>query len=202
MSELVFAWFAAYGLLAVFAVLVLTSLGAPFPATLLLLALGSFVEQGDLVLWRVLVLAAAAAIVGDHLGYAIGRFGGRAALDAIGRRLGGDSMITRAEEFTVRWGAPGIFFSRWLVGALGPWVNLTSGVAAYPLAKFTLWDVLGEALWVVLYVTLGRLFSERVQELADLLSNLGWALAALVIAVLAGWELARHLRQPEASPAR
>lgn len=201
MSELVFAWFASYGLAAVFVVLVLTSLGAPFPATLLLLALGSFVEQGEVVLWRALALAGGAAIVGDHVGYAIGRFGGRRALDAIARRFGGGAIVQRAEAFTARWGAPGIFFSRWLVGALGPWVNLTSGVAAYPLAKFTFWDVLGELLWVALYVTLGQMFSDRVQYLADLVSNLGWALAALAIAALAGWGLVRHFRQAATQPA-
>ena len=54
--------------------------------------------------------------------------------------------------------------------------------------------MLGEALWVGGYVSLGLLFSDRVRALADLLGSLGWLLLALLVAVVAGWELARHYR--------
>lgn len=176
------------------AVLVVTSIGVPLPGSPLLLALGSFVALEELELWPVLLVAGGATILGDQAGYAIGRFGGRHAIDALARRSGQSAQIHRAEAFLSRWGAPGIFFSRWLVTALGPWVNLSSGVARYPWPRFLLWDVLGEALWVGGYVSLGLLFSDRVRALADLLVSLGWLLLALLVAVVAGWELARHYR--------
>lgn len=91
-------------------------------------------------------------------------------------------------------GPPGIFTSRWLVGALGSWVNLSSGIARYPWPGFLLWDVLGEVLWVVGYVSLGLLFNDRVQALADLLGSLCWLLLALLVAA-AGWTLARQFRR-------
>ncbi len=176
------------------AVLVVTSIGVPLPGSPLLLALGSFVALEELELWPVLLVAGGATILGDQAGYGIGRFGGRHAIDALARRSGQSAQIHRAEAFLSRWGAPGIFFSRWLVTALGPWVNLSSGVARYPWPRFLLWDVLGEALWVGGYVSLGLLFSDRVRALADLLGSLGWLLLALLVAVVAGWELARHYR--------
>ncbi|MSQ31113.1 MAG: hypothetical protein EXR64_03680 [Dehalococcoidia bacterium] len=74
--------------------------------------LGSLVAQGDMDLWPVLLLATGAAILGDHVGYIIGRLGGRRAVDAIAHRSGGGRVMHRAEAFIVRWGAPGIFFSR------------------------------------------------------------------------------------------
>jgi hypothetical protein len=64
-----------------------------------------------------------------------------------------------------------MFFSRWLVTELGPWLNVTSGIAGYPWRRFIFWDVLGEVLWVVLYVMLGYIFSDRVQYIAEILGN-------------------------------
>lgn len=175
--------------------LTVTSIGVPLPATLFLLALGSFVAQGDLDLWPVLAIATVAAVAGDHLGYCIGRVGGRRAVDAIVRRTGRGVLMRRAEEFTARWGAPGIFLSRWLVGGLGPWINLSSGVARYPWRRFLFWDVLGEVVWVGLYVMLGRAFSNRVQDLADLVGSVGWLVVAVLIAAISGWALVREFRR-------
>jgi membrane protein DedA with SNARE-associated domain len=185
-----------YGLPALFVVLVVASAGVPFPVTLLLVAAGSFVEQGELRLWPVVTLSCAGAVVGDQIGYWIGRRGGRGLLRHATDKFGGADKIERAEKFTRRWGGAGIFLSRWLVTPLGPWVNLTSGVADYPWLRFTLWDVLGEALWVVLYVMLGKLFSDRVQELADLLGNLAWVALGILATLLLGWKLFNYFRAP------
>ena len=142
-----------------------------------------------------LLLATGAAILGDHVGYVVGRVGGRRAVDAIVRRTGRREAMRRAEAFITHWGAPGIFFTRWLVTALGPWVNLGSGVAVYPWPKFLFWDVVGEAVWVAAYVTLGQLFHDRVADLADLLGNIGWLLLALLLAVASGWALVHEFRR-------
>ena len=160
-----------------------------------MLALGSFVEQGDLELRDVLLLSLAAVTLGDQIGYLTGRLAGRRAVDAFARRFERADAIRRAEAFSARWGAPGIFFTRWLVTALGPWINLSSGVAAYSWPKFLVWDILGESIWVLAYVSLGRLFHDRIQDLADLLTSIGWLLLALVILVASGWELTRQLRR-------
>ena len=178
---------------AAFVILFLCAIGAPLPGTLFLLALGSFVTQGDAELWQVLLIALAAVVIGDHVDYGIGRVGGRRAVDSFARRIGQVEAMARAEAFSARWGAPGIFFTRWLVTALGPWVNFSSGVASYPWHRFLFWDVLGEALWVGAYVTLGRLFSDHVQYLAEIIVNLGWSLIALGLAALSGWALMHEL---------
>ncbi len=168
------------------------------PGTLFLLAMGSFVREGDVELRDVLLLSLTAVVLGDQLGYLIGRIAGRRAVNAFSRRFEGGNAIRRAEAFTTRWGAPGIFFSRWLVTALGPWVNLSSGVTEYTWPRFLFWDILGEMVWVGLYVGLGMLFSDRVQELADLLGSVGWLLLALIVVGFTGWELVRHLHHEEA----
>jgi membrane protein DedA with SNARE-associated domain len=80
------------------------------------------------------------------------------------------------------------------VTALGPWLNFTSGMARYPWRRFIVWDAPGQVLWVVLYVMLGYIFSDRVQYIAEILGNLGWAILALIVATILGWKLIRYFR--------
>ena len=179
MNEDVLGWLAIYGLPVLFAVLVIASAGIPFPITLMMVVAGAFVQAGEMQFWPVVFLGTAGAVAGDNIGYALGRYGGRQRIDWIAEKLGGRDKIVKAEQFTCRWGATGIFFSRWLVTPLGPWINITGGLAAYPWPKFLIWDILGEFIWVLIYVMLGRIFSDRVEEIASFAGNLTWLLVGL-----------------------
>lgn len=192
----------AYGLPALCGVIVLAAIGLPLPATLLLIAAGSFVEQGTFDLWLVLGLASTAAITGDHIGYFIGRRGGRHLVLRLTRWAGGAARLHQAEAATRRWGGPGIFLSRWLFTPVGPAINLTSGIALYPLLYFTLFDVAGEVLWVCIYVTLGRLFSDRVQAMNNLLGDATWAILGLLAVLLIGWKLLQSFRSSRSRQAQ
>jgi membrane-associated protein len=196
MSDYLLATLGVYGVPVLFVALLVGSAGVPLPASLLLVAAGSFVEQGELELWPVLALSAAGAILGDQIGYALGRWGGRRLTRRLGRLVGGEKRIEDAEEWLRRREGVGVFLSRWLLTPLGPVVNLTSGATRYPWPRFILYDVLGEALWVALYVLLGRFFSDRVQALSDLLGDLTWAVLGLVAAALLGVLVFRYLREP------
>lgn len=200
-TDQVLAALLVYGLPVLFGVILICSVGVPFPISLMLVAAGSFVEQGEMKLWQVIAVASVAAVLGDQIGYGLSRWGGRRLINRISHRIGGEVKIKQAEALTKRWGGAGIFFSRWLVTALGPWVNVTSGIAAYPWRRFLLWDVLGEVLWVVLYVTLGYIFSNRVQAIAEILGNLTWVIVGLIVTVILGWQLVRYVRpKPEPNP--
>ncbi|MFL6257852.1 MAG: DedA family protein [Pyrinomonadaceae bacterium] len=197
MSDYLLATLGLYGAPVLFVALLVGSAGVPLPASLLLVAAGSFVEQGELDLWPVLALSAAGAIVGDQIGYAVGRLGGRRLTRRLGGLVGGEKKIEEAEAWLKRREGVGVFLSRWLLTPLGPVVNLTAGATEYSWPRFLLYDVLGEALWVVLYVLLGRFFSDRVQALSDLLGDLTWAVLGLIAAVVLGVLLFRRLREPD-----
>jgi membrane protein DedA with SNARE-associated domain len=183
-----------YGLPALFGVNVIAAIGAPIPASLMQIAAGSFALQGEMILWQVFLVASTAAVVGDQIGYGLARWGGRGLLTRIGHKIGGDDKILKAEALAKRWGGPGIFLSRWLVTSLGPWLNVTSGIAEYPWRRFILWDVLGDLLWVALNVMLGYIFSGRVQALAEVLGNFSWLILSFIVAVASGWKVMRYLR--------
>lgn len=181
-----------YGVPVLFGVILIASVGVPFPISLTLVAAGSFVKQGEMKLLPVIIAASIAAILGDQIAYGLSRWGGRSLVDRITRRLGGAAKVRRAEAVSEKWGGPGIFFSRWLVTALGPWLNLTSGMARYPWRRFIVWEAPGQVLWVVLYVALGYIFSDRVQYIVEILGNLAWAILALIASVILGWKVIRY----------
>jgi membrane protein DedA with SNARE-associated domain len=96
----------------------------------------------------------------------------------------------------------GIFLSRWLLTPLGPLINLTSGMAAYPWPRFLLFAVAGEVLWVLLYVTLGQFFSDRVQAISEVLGDFVWVIVGLIVVLALGWKLLQLFRAPDAKERR
>ena len=189
MREQILAALSQYGSPALFAVVTIAAVGVPLPITLLLIVTGSLISQGVMNFWLAIGLAGAGSVIGDQIGYGIGRWGGNALVDRFTRLLGGPERLEKAQSTARRWGGPGIFFSRWLVTALGPWVNLASGLAGYPWMRFLIWDALGEFLGTLIYVGLGKVFSDRVLALDAMLSDLTWAIVALLAAVFLGWKV-------------
>ncbi len=184
-----------YGLPVLFGASLINSIGIPIPDAILLIAAGSYVQLGDLNQWWVIAIACVGAILGDQVGYFIGVWGGRRLVLRVGGWIGGEKRLVAAENLARRWGGFGIFISRWLLTTLQAWINLASGITCYPYARFLLWDITGEVIWVVIYVMLGRIFSDRVQDVIQLLGNLVWVEVGLIGVVIFGWILYRNLRK-------
>ncbi|MCC6237733.1 MAG: VTT domain-containing protein [Dehalococcoidia bacterium] len=194
MSDTVLGLVSTYGAPALFLALVAGAVGIPLPGTLLLLGAGSLVSSEDLDLWQVLIFGTCGAVLGDQLGYVLGRIGGVRIMHWLTRLTHGEDRVDRAQASVVRWGGGTIFITRWLVGPLGPWVNLSAGSLAYPWVRFLFWGILGEMVWVAMYVSLGRLFADRIEVLADLVGSVGWALASLAVAGLLAYLLYQYIR--------
>jgi membrane protein DedA with SNARE-associated domain len=184
-----------YGAPALFGIVALAAVGLPLPVTLLLLIAGSMVSQGAMHLWLTIGAASVGSVLGDQAGYAIGRWGGAAAIAKFSRALGKRARVQSIEAKVKAWGGPGIFITRWLLSPLGPWINLASGAAQYPWHRFLLWDALGELTGAGLYISLGRIFSDRVVSLDGILGDATLSAAALIAAAILGYRLFAFLRK-------
>jgi membrane-associated protein len=193
LSDYLLSTLGVYGLPVLFVALLVGAVGLPLPGSLMLLAAGSFVEQGDMNVWPVLTLSAAGVIIGDNVGYALGRWGGRSLLRRLSRFVG-EKRLKAAEDWLNRYQGAGIFLSRWLITPLSPFINITCGVTGYSWPRFMLYVVAGEALWVLLYVLLGQFFSNRVQEMSELLGDFVWMIVGLLFVVALGWNLLKFFR--------
>jgi membrane protein DedA with SNARE-associated domain len=196
-SEQLLGDLSLYGMPVLFGVTFISGAGIPLPTSLLLIAAGSFADHGEMNAGAVIAVATLGVVLGDQIGYGIGRWGDRALADRVSRWMGGEDRLTQAEAHARKWGGVGIFLTRWLVTPLGPFINIASGFANYPWHRFLLWDVVGEVLWVALYVGLGVVFSHRVQALSSLLGNVTWAVLALVVAVALAWKLMRSAKSTQ-----
>ena len=98
-----------YGQPALFCVIVIAAVGAPLPVNLMLIAAGSFVEQGQMKLWLVIIVASTAAVSGDQIGYGLARWAGRRVTAWISRKLGGEAKIQKSRSTCQTVGRAGHF---------------------------------------------------------------------------------------------
>ncbi|MHB8643906.1 MAG: DedA family protein [Gaiellaceae bacterium] len=136
-----------YGLVLVFLVIAAESAGVPLPGETVLVAAGVAASQGRFSITTVIVVGAAGAIVGDNVGYWLGRELGRGFLQRYSfiRRFS-ERVLPRAEEFFRKHGGKSIFAARWFSGfrIAGAWV---AGFAHMPWWRFLLWNAAGGITW-------------------------------------------------------
>jgi len=183
MTETVFGLVTSYGAYVIFISAFLSCLALPIPTSIMMLTGGAFVASGDLTFWTVGLAAYTGAVLGDQAGYFIGRFGGSALVARLERSPARAVVIERARTLVEKRGGIGVFLSTWAVAPLGPWVNFVAGATDLSWRRFAFWDVLGETVWVTVYVGLGYVFMDQVSTVAEIMGDVIGLLVALVVAI-------------------
>ncbi|MFE3329723.1 DedA family protein [Streptomyces sp. NPDC059176] len=128
----------------------LESLGIPLPGEIVLVSSALLASQhGEINPWVLGACASAGAIVGDSIGYAIGRKGGRPLLAWCGEKFPkhfSEANIATAERSFERWGMWAVFFGRF-VALLRIFAGPLAGVLRMPYWKFLTANVFGGILW-------------------------------------------------------
>jgi membrane-associated protein len=175
-----------------------TLLGIMVPGELALVLGGVLAHQGKVPLWAAVVTGAAGAVVGDSLGYAVGRTVGERLLARIPRRLVEPRQIKRTTALLRRLGGRAVFVGRF-TAALRALVPGLAGIAGMPYRTFVAWNLAGGVLWATGFVLLGYAAGkaypmvERVAGTAGLI--LLGAIAVVAMATLRGRRRsARHGR--------
>ena len=198
MTEWLLGLVPTYGLWLLGTATFLSCLAIPIPASILMLAAGSFVAAGDLPLFGSALAAIAGASLGDQVGYRIGQWGGAGLTRRLGSRA---SLIERARAFLEKRGDLAVFLSRWLVSALGPYINLAAGASGLSWIRFTLWGVLGESVWTGLYVGLGYAFTGNLEAASDFAWEILGFVGAGIVALGLGYWLITALKTSQSTEA-
>lgn len=192
MTELLLALLPDYGTPFVAMITLLSCLALPVPASLVMMTAGGFAAAGDLDLTLTALAALLGAVLGDQLGFWLGR-GSSARISRIETRGGRQAQaLARATALTRQRGGIAVFLTRWLLSPLGPYVNLAAGAARMTWRRFSLASLAGESLWVALYLGLGAGATPYLTQLWPMISDALGLLAALAVAGLAAIRL-RHL---------
>ncbi len=186
-------FFATYGYWVVVIALLLENMGLPIPGETALLVGSALAAQHRLNLEYLIVVGICAAVVGDNLGFALGRWGGRPLLNRYSAffRIS-PRFIEDAERLIERHGAPLIGVSRFITG-LRMLAGPLAGVLGMRWTVFSLSNVLGASVWVSTLSILGFLFANLLPWLVHVIGGSGVVLGvvAAVVALLA-WKLARR----------
>jgi membrane protein DedA with SNARE-associated domain len=166
------------------AIIGLESMGIPSPGETALVAAAVLASQGKLELWLVILIAACSAIIGDNLGYWLGRKLGREVLEAPGpmyeRRI---RLIRAGDRFFVRHGPPAVFFARWiaLIRFAAAWL---AGINRMKFTAFFFWNALGGITWAITYGLVGYYAGEGGAKVLAKLGIAGGVFFALLIIAL------------------
>jgi membrane-associated protein len=169
---------------ALFVLIAIETMGIPVPGETALFTAGILASSGHLSIEAVIVIAATAAIVGDNVGFAIGRRLGRRVLLAPGP-LGAHRrrVIELGEPFFERHGPKAVFLGRWITG-----LRITSawlaGVKRMAWPTFLFWNALGGICWAT-SIALLAFFVGRGAERVVNLAGLGGAGVVVVGGVIA-----------------
>jgi len=185
-------WIRAAGYPLLFLIVMAESSGVPVPGETALITASILASRGKLQIELVIVLAAVAAIVGDNIGYLIGRKGGRWALERPGRfHRQRRQVLETGEPFFERHGPKAVFFGRFILG-LRVWASWLAGATRMPWRSFVLWNALGGIAWATTVGLAAYLAGEAVTTVAE---RAGEVIAGLVVvAAVAALVVARRRR--------
>lgn len=144
---------------------------------------GFVVSQGNATFWVMLVVAIGGAIVGNSIGYEIGRrFGPAVRSSRVGRRIGEDNW-NRAEDYLATRGAKAVAYTQFLA-VVRSVVPALAGVSRMPYRKFLFWNALGGIVWATIYTSVGFFAGRSYDRVADQLEDAGMVVLALFVAVV------------------
>jgi len=179
-----------HGLPLLFAVVMLESFGIPLPGETALIAFGVLASQGHYSIVVVIAVAAAAAIIGDNLGYElIGRKGGRRLFERWGPlRRRAERILPPTEELMAKHGGKVVFFGRFItiLRYTAAWV---AGIARMPWRKFLFWNAAGGICWATL---VGLVSYYAGGAAADAIQRYGIYAAAVVAGAVVVFFLITH----------
>jgi membrane-associated protein len=172
------------GYLGLFLLVGAESTGVPLPGETALITAAVLSRDGSVRIEVVIAVAAAAAIIGDNLGYLLGRRFGRRVMTRPGRwNNHRRRALDAGQRFFDRHGSKAVFFGRF-IAALRIWAAWIAGMTHMPWRTFLFWNALGGVVWATLVGLAGYFAGEAAGRLIER-AGVAAAVATLAIGALA-----------------
>ncbi|SFC33382.1 membrane protein DedA, SNARE-associated domain [Polaromonas sp. OV174] len=190
----------SYGLAVVFINVLVEQLGLPLPAYPTLVITGALLARSSYSPAMLLLTAVLSALIADYAWYLAGKRYGRKVMARLCRiSLSPDSCVRQTESVYLRWGVSSLLVAKFIPG-FASLASALAGALGTRRLGFIFFDGLGAALWAGSAIYLGSLFSTAIDELLDVLAQLGkWGLLLVAVALLAfiarkWWQRDRFLK--------
>jgi membrane protein DedA with SNARE-associated domain/membrane-associated phospholipid phosphatase len=175
--------FARYGYAVIFVGVLLENAGVPSPGHTVVLGGAFLAQNGRLSIVWVFATACVAAVLGDNIGYWIGRKGGRPLIERHARLLHlNEERIRWIESFFERHGAKTVFIARFVTG-LQTVAALFAGMSRMRWSRFFIFNVVGAIAWSASYCAAGYFFGKSWDLLHEWMGRAALFALALVVAL-------------------
>ena len=174
-----------YGYLFIFFGVMLESIGVPLPGETILIAAGFLVHHGTLALGETIAFSILGTIVGNQIGYWVGREGGRPFVLRWGHYVGVTyERLLRVEGFFGQHGGKAVFLARFVPG-LRVFGALVAGITRMHRGTFLFYNVLAGAVWATASILVGYLFSGSLNRFEEWIGSATVLLVLLLVLSLA-----------------
>lgn len=162
-EQVLIGWLQDYGAITILVVVLLEYMNLPgFPAGVIMPLAGLWASRGGMSFLFVMAITILAGLLGSWALYFLGRFLGAPLLDRYTRRFPKQKpAIDRAMAFVERRGGWGLFVGK-LVPMLRTLISIPAGVLRMDLAQYTLFSLMGVAVWNLVFVGAGYYFGELI----------------------------------------
>lgn len=190
-------WLQQYGLPGLFAGVFIESFGLPVPGETMIIFFATMAGAGKFGVVSVGLTAFVAAVLGDNVGYMIGRYAGRQLIVRHCSRFGiSETRMQRVEAIIAKRGTIVVAFARFFP-LLRQLNGLAAGVAGMHWLRFLVANAIGAALWITGWVTLAYKVGAQAHIFPNVAAHLNLVAAAVVVVVLIAvgahlWRRARH----------
>jgi undecaprenyl-diphosphatase len=176
--------------------------GFVFPGEIAVILGGVVASQGRVPLWAIIIAAVSGAIIGDSIGYFVGRrWGTRLLHGTIGRlpiiRDHLHKHLESARAYVRRRKGRAVFFGRF-TAALRVLVPGLAGMSHVPYLSFLFYNVLGGVLWGTGFAVLGYAAGASYKHVEKVASRVGLGLLAFIVVGLVLSRLLRRLGERSA----
>ena len=173
-----------YGVFAVMLILAVEAIGLPAPGESLLIFASILAGRGEMSLPALVVFAWAGAVMGDNIGYAIGRSFGRGVILRYGARIGlNEARFNSIESVFRRYGSATVMFARFFA-ILRQLNGIVAGILGMSWWRFLLFNALGGALWVITWVFAGYYLTEHMSVITTLAHHTKIVAGVLAVGIL------------------
>lgn len=183
-----------YGLVAIFILVCLESVGLPLPGETVIVLAASIAGTGHLNVYSIAIVAFSAAVIGDNIGYLIGRRFGHPVIVRYGYRLGiTHDRLSSAEALMRKRGWAIVIVARFII-FLRQLNGLVAGITEMHWITFLFANMIGAALWVGLWSVLAYKLGKSVTLLPAIWNHLG-IVAAFVVPLVMVLSVYLHVRR-------
>jgi membrane-associated protein len=175
-------------------------IGVFFPGEIAVLLGGVAASQGSVSITGVLIAACLGAVLGDQVGYVVGREWGEQVLNKLPDRLIDQEKLDKAHAFVRKMGAKGVILGRW-TAALRALVPGMAGMARMSYPRFLIANIIGGVGWAVTVAVVGYLAGNSYKKVESALGSVSYGLLGAIALGFAAFHFRRHLHRRREVPA-